>query len=122
MSSEGPVSVHRQRSEFYGILDDAVYNPVNHLLLRDLLGRLLTQLDAMALPDRAHRAARTLITAEVWRWWDFVHENAVTSGQGCIAPVVVRPIGGRLSNRWGFADESAYLDTIALSPPGKGKE
>lgn len=109
---EGSV-VHRQASAVYGITADNVYYPANHRQFRDLIGRLLTQLDAMALPDRAHRAAKTLLVQEAWRWWDGVAENAVTSGQGCLAPVVMAHWGTvdgvAPSNRWGWESEAKWL-------------
>lgn len=122
--------IHRQTSEHYDILGDDIYYPVNHQQLRDLLGKLLTQLDAMALPDRAHRATKTLLTQEVWRWWDGVAVNATTSYKGCIAPVVVHN-GGKVpkgvstdgvvheaapSNRWGWESEAQWLSG---NPSGK---
>lgn len=113
-----PVVIHRQTSPHYGLLDDDVYYPINHWQLRDLLGKVLTQLDAMGLPDRAHRAARSLLTQEVWRWWDGVHENATTSGAGSIAPVVTRgsnPNTGAVSNRWGWKSEAEYLGSLTAS-------
>lgn len=106
--------VHRQSSPVYDILGDNVFYPVNHQQLRDLLGRLLTQIDAMVLPDRPHRAAKTLLTQQVWRWWDGVADNATTSYLGCIAPIVVAN-GGRVvdgvepSNRWGWESEAVWL-------------
>jgi hypothetical protein len=115
--------IHRQTSPQYEILDDCVYYPVNHNQMRDLLGRMLTHLDMMGLPDRAHRAARTLLTQEAWRWWDGVHTNAVTSYDGCIAPVVVRGGPGILddgpaSNRWGWESEAAYLASLLADAGG----
>ena len=112
------VVMHHQ-SAGYDITGDLVYFPVNHNQLRDLLGKVLTHLDMMAVPDRAHRAAKALLVAEVWRWWDRVYDNATTSAQGCIAPIVCA--GDRLkdgdeqrphSNRWGWASEDAYLASL----------
>lgn len=111
-----PFVVHRQTSPHYGILDDHTYFPVNHQQLRDLIGKVLTHLDAMNMPDRAHRAARTLLTNEMWQWWNGVYENATTSYKGCIAPVVMdasrTPSDSEEtppSNRWGWASEDDYL-------------
>jgi hypothetical protein len=116
-----PAVIHRQTSH-YDILGDNVYYPVNHRQVRDLLGKLLTQLDAMALSDRAHGAAKSLLTREVWGWWNGVYENATTSYKGCLAPIVmngdtaiidertiVEPVAP--SNRWGWQSEQTYLDS-----------
>lgn len=113
------VVVHRQRSPHYGITADHIWYPTSPMQIRDLLGKLLTQLDAMGLPDRAHRAAKTLLVQEVWRWWDGVYENATTSES--LAPVVGTP-GGRYiegqpsSNRWGWKSEDDWLADVALGP------
>jgi hypothetical protein len=107
------VVIHHQRAGRYDILADNVHYPITHLQVRDLLGKVLTHLDAMGLPDRAHRAARTLLTAEVWRWWDGVYENATTSTQGCIAPIVTgNDPNGPHSNRWGWQSEADYLASL----------
>lgn len=114
-----PGVVHRSGHP-YDTLGDQIFFPVNHRQVRDLIGRLLTQLDAMALPDRAHRAAKTLLVQEVWRWWGDACDNACTSGAGCLAPIVMDPeariaaSGKPLmppSNRWGWQSEEAWLDS-----------
>lgn len=117
----------RAATKDYDILNDLTYFPVNHNLVRDLLGRVLTQLDAMALPDRAHSAAKSLLTREVWRWWSFACENSTTSGLGCIAPVVmsresvpkddVTAASEPPSNRWGWRSEREWHQASA---GGKG--
>jgi hypothetical protein len=124
MSSEvqeqEPAVIHRQTSPDYDVLGDNVFYPINHSQVRDLLGRVLTHLDAMGLPERSHRAAKTLLTRDVWAWWSAVHENATTSYKGCIAPVVTAggtvTVGLEPSNRWGFPSEVAYLDTARRDP------
>jgi hypothetical protein len=113
MPEPEPVIHHGRQDSTYGIVDDLVLYPVSHQQLRRLLGGILTHLDAMSLTDRAHSAARTLLTQEVWRWWDTVYRNATTSYQGCVAPIVMtgdvvdenRPP----SNRWGHESEQAWL-------------
>lgn len=107
--------VHRQSSPDYDILGDGVYYPVEHGQVRDLLGRVLTHLDAMALTDRAHRASRTLLTQEVWRWWGGVYDNTTTSYLGCIAPIIAHGNPGSdepPSNRWGWESEAAYMASV----------
>lgn len=122
------VVLHHQRSPHYGIAADHIWYPTSPMQVRALVGKLLTQLDAMALPDRAHKAARTLLVQEIWRWWDGVYENATTSSEGCIAPIVAAP-NGRLaegeppSNRWGWRSEREWLDRAGRSlddVPSKG--
>lgn len=113
--------VHRQRyAQPYDVLGDDVYFPVNHTQVRHLIGALLTNLDAMALPDRARRAAKTLLVQSAWNWWSDACENAATSGSGCLAPIVMnyRSTPADVvrteapSNRWGWKSEQEYLDFL----------
>jgi len=106
-------AIHRNPSPHYSTLDDQTWFPIKHSQLRDLLGKVLTQLDALSLPDRAHRAARSLIVAEFWRWWNEACDSACTSYAGCLAPVVMATGSEDTpSNRWGWASEQAYLDSL----------
>lgn len=130
-SHEPDVIAYRETSPNYHHFSDLTWFPVNHNQVRDLLGRLLTQLDAMGLPDRAHKAARTLITADVWRWFDAACYNATTSADGCLAPIVMTrtswPVGEPppaepASNRWGWSSERAWFDSRSASsqrPPAE---
>lgn len=116
------VVMHVQSSS-YGITDDNTYYPINHQQVRDLLGKLLTQLDAMNLPERVHLANKAMLIQTVWRWYDSVYENATTSSEGCIAPIIcedhIDSDGYSLSNRWGWDSEKAYIQ--AKTPTDAGK-
>lgn len=112
LASESTI-MHRGSAAGYGIIDDHTFYPLNHNQVRDLLGKLLTQLDAMGLPDRVHAANKALMMQAVWRWWDGVYSNATTSAVGCLAPVVTYNNGKYVegepsSNRWGFASEEEW--------------
>lgn len=114
--------VFRPHDPNYSPLDNATYYPVNHGAVQNLVGRVLTTLDAMGLSDRTHKAARTLFMEKIWRWWNEQYDNSVTSADGCIAPIVVDPYGGmpkqysgdprELSNRWGYDTHQKWLDTL----------
>lgn len=110
---------HPDPAGLYDITGESVWLPVNHRQLRDLLGRVLTHLDAMGLPERAHKAARTLLTQETWRWWDEVYRNARTSYEGCLAPVICPGVVGShpAPNRWGWKSEQEWLDAMASPEP-----
>jgi hypothetical protein len=121
----------RSHDPNYSPLDNAAYCPVNHGAVQILVGRILTTLDAMGLPDRAHKAARTLLLENIWRWWNDQYENAVTSVDGCLAPITVTNADGRmpeqysgdpreLSNRWGYASLQEW--TATLPDPTSGSE
>lgn len=104
----------------YNITGDNIYYPANHEQLRDLLGKLLTLLDAMNLPDRVHMAQKALIVQSVWAWWDSVYDNATTSYQGCIAPITLEPHKDSQfypGNRWGYKSEDEWFDKQPTANP-----
>lgn len=111
------IVIHHESAE-YDITGDNVYFPINHRQLRDLLGKLLTQLDAMGLPERVYLANKAMLTQTVWRWWDEVYSNATTSSMGCIAPVICKDEmstnddNGYPSNRWGYKSEEEYVASV----------
>lgn len=120
----GPGVSHRSRWDTpYHTLSSEVYFPVNVDQFRGLIGKVLTHLDAMALPDRARRATKTLLVQTAWNWWSDAAENAATAGAGCLAPIVMNPrremeMTGAWrpdeppSNRWGWKSEREYLDSL----------
>lgn len=115
--------IFRSHDPRYSPLDDAVYYPVNHAAVQTLVGRVMTTLDAMGLPDRAHRAARSLLMGDIWRWWNDQYENTATSVDGCLAPITaVRPDGAmpaqysgdprELTNRWGYTTQAEWVASL----------
>jgi hypothetical protein len=65
------------------------YFPVNVDQAKDLIGKLLTHIDAMNLPARAEKANKDLVRQSFWKWWAEVRDNALTSYRGCLAPIEV---------------------------------
>lgn len=63
--------------------------PVDLHLAQNLLGVVLTHLDAIGMPDPQAKAVKDLVRQSFWRWWDTVKENSVTSYRGCLAPIVL---------------------------------
>ncbi len=79
------VPVHNLPS---GVQDyEKLHFPIDHSQIRNLLGHILTQVEAMSLPEKTEKANKAIYTQMVWRWFDDVMENSVTSSQGCIAPI-----------------------------------
>ena len=66
-----------------------VFIPINQPQIGDLLGKLLTQIESMGLPERAESATKSLIRQHVQGWFGDARTNAVTSYRGCIAPIQV---------------------------------
>jgi len=72
-----------------------LYYPINHYLLRNLLGQILTQVEAMNLSGQSEKALKAIFTQMAWRWFDEVTENSITSapdvdGKPCVAPVLIK--------------------------------
>lgn len=77
-----------------GRIDD-YYFPVNVSLAENLLGKLLTHVEAINLPSHVQKANKDLIRQTFWAWWSRVQENSITSAGLCIGPIEVEPgLGG----------------------------
>jgi hypothetical protein len=63
------------------------YFPINVNQVEDLLGKMLTHVEAMGLPHSPEKANKDLIRQSIWNWFGQVQENSITSFNGCIAPV-----------------------------------
>lgn len=64
-----------------------VYFPINYPLLRDLLGKMLTHVDVLGLPESQSKAAKDLVRQSFTNWYDMVQDNSLTSYRGVIAPI-----------------------------------
>lgn len=68
---------------------DDFYYPINGAQLRDLVGKLLTHVEAMGLAERVEKANKDLIRQTLYTWWATAQDNSKTSYRGCIAPIEV---------------------------------
>lgn len=68
---------------------DRIYFPINYPLVRDLLGRMLTVVDCAVSPGAQNKATKDLVRQSLYRWFEEVQENSLTSYRGCIAPIEV---------------------------------
>lgn len=64
-----------------------VFFPINYPQVRDLLGKMLTHVDALGLDAFQRDAAKSLIKQSIHVWFEGVQENSMTSYRGCIAPI-----------------------------------
>ncbi len=64
------------------------YFPVNLSQFEDLVGKVLTQIEAMNLRESVEKANKDLARQTLWKWFDGVQENSLTSFKGCIAPIL----------------------------------
>lgn len=82
------------------------YFPINLSQVEDLLGKMLTQVEAMNLRGTVEKANKDIVRQRIWKWFEEVQENSLTSYKGCIAPIfdfsdhgeVVK--NGPQTNRW----------------------
>lgn len=63
------------------------YFPINVFLVEDLLGKVLTQIEAMGLRESVEKANKDIARQMIWKWYDAVQENSISSHKGCIAPI-----------------------------------
>jgi len=63
------------------------YFPVQAAQVRNLLGKILTHIEAMNLPPRVEKANKDLVRQSIWDWWSEAMNNSTTSWGGCIGPI-----------------------------------
>ena len=96
-----------------GNIDDYHF-PVNLHLAQNLLGKMLTHVEAMNLSQTAEKANKDLVKQTFWKWWGDVQENSVTSYKGCIAPIqVVRASNGTEREYHWLKTDGAYVVPVA---------
>jgi hypothetical protein len=85
---------------------DKYYFPINLNQVKDLLGKMLTHVEAMNLREGVEKANKDLVRQHIWKWFAEVQENSLTSYKGCIAPIFSFSDNGEIvkdgpqSNRW----------------------
>lgn len=67
------------------------YFPTGLYSVENLLGKFLTQIEAMNLKESAERANKDIARQIVWNWWSDVQENSITSYKGCIGAIKLPP-------------------------------
>lgn len=63
------------------------YFPTNLQQVENLLGKMLTHIEAMNLPQTVEKANKDLVRQTLWKWWSDVQENSMTSYKGCVGPL-----------------------------------
>jgi len=64
------------------------YFPANTRQFEDLVGKMLTQIEAMNLRESVEKANKDIVRQILWSWWGGVQENSMTSSGLCIGPIV----------------------------------
>lgn len=76
-----------------GLILSGVHIPVSEDQVGNLVGQVLTHIDAMALDQTTKNASKSLLKRAIWAWWDGAIENSLTSAQGCLGPIKVVTCG-----------------------------
>ena len=63
--------------------------PIDSSQVNDLLGQILTQIEAMNLSEKSENANKAIFKQMIWHWFDEVMDNSWTSSNGCIAPIKI---------------------------------
>ena len=63
------------------------YFPINVRQMEDLVGKVLTQVESMNLRENVEKAAKDVFRQQLWRWFDSVQENSISSWKLCIGPI-----------------------------------
>lgn len=67
-------------------IDNYLY-PISHNQMSQLVGKALTHIEAMNLPQRAEKANKELLRKTLWDWWNDAVTNSITSTGRCIGPI-----------------------------------
>lgn len=101
--------------------------PVQLSQIEDLLGKCLTHVEAMGLRESVEKANKDLIRQTIWKWFDGVQENSLTSYKDCWAPIYGRSTHGELiddglpqTDRWGYKTPEEFLKAIKEVYPDMG--
>jgi hypothetical protein len=123
------LNIHRQvkfRNEKYmslverklvGLPDDAIermgdfYFPINVHQFEDLVGKVLTQFEAINLPEKVEQANKDIVKQLLWRWFDNVQENSITSWKAIVGPIDIKErekeLGWIREGKSGLSEEPA---------------
>lgn len=77
---------------------DRYFFPVNVHQIEDLLGKVLTQIEAMNLREGVEKANKDMARQTLWSWWGSAQDNSLTSSMGCIAPIKAPNSNGKHSD------------------------
>lgn len=99
---------------------ESYYFPVNLSLVKQIVGKMLTHIEAMNLSERAEKANKDLVNQTIWKWWSDVQENSMTSWKGCIGPLRVDskiPAGHTGDSYVWYTDIGTILPTTQAKVP-----
>lgn len=96
--------------------------PVNLSQFENLVGKVLTQIEAMNLNERSEKANKDIARQTLWGWWNSAQENSLTSSGLCIGPIFAPNSDGRADGKvyqWLTEDGVKYDPKSADVTAGK---
>jgi len=66
------------------------YFPINVSQFEDLIGKVMMQFEAINLPESVEKANKDIIKQLLWKWFDSVQENSITSWKAIIGPIDIK--------------------------------
>lgn len=106
---------HQLPISYADVMPDDLYVPINggHQL-NDLIGKLLTLLDAVGMSPAQGKAVRDLARQQIRGWYAEARHNAETSYRGCIAPVVgLRDPGNGTERKYVWMAEGNHAISVS---------
>ena len=74
------------------------YFPVNLRQFENLVGKVLTQIEAMNLNERSEKANKDIARQTLWGWWSDAQDNSLTSYGLSIGPIFAPNTTGVVTN------------------------
>lgn len=75
------------------------YFPINLRQFENLVGKVLTQIEAMNLNERSEKANKDIARQTLWNWWGDAQENSLTSSELCIGPIFAPTSDGTFNGK-----------------------
>lgn len=106
---------HELPIPYLGVVDENLYVPINgDYQLDDLIGKVLTLLDATGMPAQQGKAVKDLIKGQIRSWYADARYNAETSYRGCIAPIVcLRDVSNGTERKYVWLAEGNHAVSVA---------
>ncbi len=69
---------------------DDFYFPINMPQFNELYGKMMTHLEAIGLDKKTEEAHKIILKQTLWKWYDGVQENSITSWKAIIGPIDIK--------------------------------
>lgn len=99
MSKDEPAKVEITAVAIDPMRIEQYYFPVNLRQFENLVGKVLTQIEAMNLNERSEKANKDIARQTLWSWWNDAQENSITSSGLCIGPIFAPTSDGTFNGK-----------------------